>query len=694
MLLLASALPTAAQHGSDSLAVAIDEVVVTGTGTEHYFKQAPVQTEVISSRMLRSYSGRSLGDILTGLSPSFDISQGDMGAGVSMGGLGNAYMLILVNGKRLHGDLGGQNDLGLINPDDIVRIEIVKGASSSLYGSDAIAGVVNIITRRHRDIPLVVESTTRIGSHFDLQQLGTVAFTIGKLTSTTKFSLQHSDGWQNTTREWYRDHLWENSTTQTVSAFTNERVDQEFAWNLSERWEVTASGFYYRKLLVHRAGAPRWRAFNPLYHDQGYNLSARFKPTVRTTLTFDGSLDRHHYLYDYYNRYIDEYYRPDIVDGEPVRVPIHTVYFPGDRSSESDQRRLTLHGKGVFRLSEKHTLSTGVEWIRDALIAPQRMETDRASTYTLAIYGQDEWNISPKLNVTAGLRVVNHRSFGWTATPKVSALYKPHTRWNLRATYSRGFKAPTVKELHYFYERAMMGKLRLYIGNTALRPETSHYFSLGPEYHGKNFSISLTGSYNRVGGMIALVAVPIPAEYVSDEGSEYDGAMQYVNMEEARLAEAEMTFSWRPGAGFSLGGGYSLLHTTANLVDAEASDEAGYTIIERRPVDGSANHRANLRFGWRHDWKRYGLDIGLFGRGQTERYYKEYGNAPGYILWRLNTTHRVIDSERWSLELSTGIDNIFNHRELHPYGYNYGTTTAGRTFFGAASVRFGKKKQH
>ncbi len=334
----------------DSLAIAIDEVVVTGTGTEHYFKEAPVQTEVITSRMLRNYSGRSLADILSGLSPSFDFSHSDMGAGLNMGGLGNAYVLILLNGKRLHGDLGGQNDLGQIDPDDIERIEIVRGASSSLYGSDAIAGVVNIITRRHRDIPLVVENTSRLGSYFDLQQHNTVAFSVGRLTSTTKSSLQHTNGWQNTTQEWYRDHLYENSTTQTVSAFWSERVEQELAWaSRDKRWDLSVSGMYYRKLLVHRAGSPRWRAFNPLYHDQGYSASARFRPSAKTTLTLDASLDRHVYLYDYYNRYIDEFIRPVVVDGDIVRVPLHVVYFPGDRSTESDQRRWAVHGKGVFK---------------------------------------------------------------------------------------------------------------------------------------------------------------------------------------------------------------------------------------------------------------------------------------------------------------------------------------------------------
>jgi len=669
----------------------IDEVVVTGTGTEHYLKSAPVQTEVISSQMLKGYSGGGFSDILAGLSPSFDFAQSDMGAGMSMGGLGNSYILILVDGKRLHGDLGGRNDLGMIDPNDIERIEIVKGASSSLYGSDAIAGVVNVITRKHRDIPVSVENTTRIGGYFDLRQHDAVAFTAGRFSSQTKFALQHTDGWQNTTRELYRDELYENSRSQTVSAYTNERIGQELSFRPDDRWELSASGMYYRKKIRHRPGGPQWRSFHPLYHDQSYSLSALFRASDRMKLSLDASFDKHHYLYEYYNNYIDEYYRlRQLATGEYRRVPIHTVYFPGDKSSESDQRRWLIHLKGVFDLGEKHRLSAGAEWMREALVAPHRMMTDRASAATLGIYAQDEWTLSKRFNATVGVRVVDHESFGWTATPKLSLMYKPGRDWNLRATYSRGFKAPTTKELYYFYERSMMGKLRVYIGDENLRPQQSDYFSLGAEYHGTRFSASLTGSYNRVADMIALVAVPIPPEFVSDEGSEYDGAMQYVNMEKADVANVEFTFSWRPGAGFAVGGGYSFTEARADLVDDEASERVGHAVVERRTIDGTAAHRGNIRVSWKRDWKRYGLNIGLYGRGQTARYYKEYGNAPGYTLWRLTSTHRIGGWKNWSLEVAVGVDNLFDHVERHPMGYNYGTTSPGRTFFGSVTFRFGR----
>ncbi len=175
----------------------LQEVVVTGTGTQHLLKNAPVQTEVITGRMLRNYGGSSLQDILSGLTSSFAFNEGDMGSQMQMNGLGNSYILILIDGKRLHGDNGGENDLGLIDPHNIEKIEIVKGASSALYGSDAIAGVINIITKK-RDSGLMVENATRVGSYGDLRQHNGLALSLGRLKSYTNFHVQHSDGWQNT----------------------------------------------------------------------------------------------------------------------------------------------------------------------------------------------------------------------------------------------------------------------------------------------------------------------------------------------------------------------------------------------------------------------------------------------------------------------------------------------------------------
>lgn len=170
----------------------LDEVVVTGTGTEHYLKDVPVQTDVISGKALEQYQGRSLEDILEGLSPSITFNASDMGSGIQMNGLGNDYILILVNGKRMAGDVGGQNDLSIINTANIERIEIVKGASSSLYGSDAIAGVINIITKKNKD-RVSVTNNSRVGYHGDVQQSEVIGFKHGKVKYD--FCLCQTYGW-------------------------------------------------------------------------------------------------------------------------------------------------------------------------------------------------------------------------------------------------------------------------------------------------------------------------------------------------------------------------------------------------------------------------------------------------------------------------------------------------------------------
>ena len=238
------------------LSDSIQEVVVTGTGTQHLLKDAPVQTEVISQRQLQQYAGRSIEDILAGLTASFDFNENDMGSHLQMNGLGNAYVLILVNGRRLHGDNGGENDLSLIDPHNIEKIEIVKGASSALYGSDAMAGVINIITRKHKEKGVMVENTSRFGSYGDIRQHNGIALNYGKFSSYTNFQLQHSDGWQNTSTEDPRqtEYLITDSRNKTVNRHTSWQLAEHLTYQLTPSVELYADGSIYWKRIYRPSG--------------------------------------------------------------------------------------------------------------------------------------------------------------------------------------------------------------------------------------------------------------------------------------------------------------------------------------------------------------------------------------------------------------------------------------------------------
>ena len=234
----------------------LQEVVVTGTGTQHLLKDAPVQTEVISGRQLRQYAGKSIEDILGGLTASFAFNENDMGSHLQMNGLGNSYVLILIDGRRLHGDNGGENDLSLIDPHNIEKIEIVKGASSALYGSDAIAGVINIITKKHREQGVMLENTSRFGSYGDIRQHNGIALNYGKLSSYTNFQLQHSDGWQNTSEEAISQtgyHITD-SRNQTVNRHTNWQIQERLTYQVTPQIELYADGSIYWKRIYRPCG--------------------------------------------------------------------------------------------------------------------------------------------------------------------------------------------------------------------------------------------------------------------------------------------------------------------------------------------------------------------------------------------------------------------------------------------------------
>lgn len=660
----------------------IPEIVVTGTGTEHYLKDAPVQTEVISRKMLDSYAGATLEDILSGLCASFDFSAGDMGANMQLGGLGNGYILILVDGKKMHGDVGGQNNLGLIDPARIERIEIVKGAASALYGSDAIAGVVNIILKKHRE-NILIENTSRGGSYGEFRQSNTVQFKVGKFTSSTNFQLKHSDGWQNTTYEDPNRYEYPitNSINKTVNRYTDWQVAQRFDYQATKDLSLYADGSFYRKRIYRPCGVPDYKTYDFLYRNSSVATGGKLKLKNSNSIMLDVNYDSHAYYYMYTRETWDKEYDDS---GKEISFP----YFPGDKGLQSDQSRLLLQLKGIFNLPYFNRLSVGTDTEINWLDAPRRLdEKDQVSDYTTSFYAQDEWTPIERLNITAGGRLTVNQNFGVRITPKVSALYKLGA-FNLRATYSEGFKTPTLKELHYRYIR-QMSIISLNLGNTELDPQTSRYVSGGLEYNGTRFSINVTGYCNWVDNMITLVTIPL-SQAPGDLVVTYDPARvrQYQNMDDARTYGVDVNAKWTPVQSLTLTGGYSYLDTEANQYDEE--DQVMKHVI----IDGMAHHRATVSAIWTHAWRRsnYRLGIGVYGRIQSKRYYQDDGNGKAYNLWRLNTRHQFKLGKRWTAEVNAGIDNIFNYYETTYHSLNYGTTTAGRTFYGSLMIQFGQKK--
>ena len=675
---------------SDSL----QEVVVTGTGTQHLLKNAPVQTEVITSKMLKNYGGRSLQDILAGLTASFAFSEDDMGSQMQLNGLGNDYILVLIDGKRIHGDVGGQNDLSLIDPQNIEKIEIVKGASSALYGSDAIAGVINVITKKHNE-GLLVENTTRGGSYGDLRQHNGLGIAIGKFKSYTNFQLQHSDGWQNTGTENPKrtEFLITDSRNKTVNRHTNWQVSERLTYEPVKNLELYAEGSTYWKRIYRPSGkypAVDVKTYDLEYRNQSVAAGGRWLHGLTgnktDAITLDVNWDRHAYYYYFTATTLTDGYDPK------GNFTPYYPYFPDDEELQSDQRRIMAHLKGIFSLPYDNRLSGGLEWRYDYLEAPMRVDGGVARDNTEAAYVQDEWRyaFSPKvaMNITGGLRLNQNMQFGFRLTPKISGMLSLGDNIRLRATWSQGFKTPTPKEQNYRYVKYMSGTY-LYLGNENLTPQTSNYYAVSGEYNWQGLNVTVTGYINHVNNMITLVTIPnsqAPAEYIV----KYDPVKtrQYQNLETAETKGVDVSVRYRINNEWMLGGSYSYLDTDAKKYDTTHDRVIDVTI------DGTAHHKGSWFATWNHDVsKKYRLGAGVYGRMSSKRYYQIDGDGKGYQIWRIATNHEFLVSKKWLFRLEAGVDNIFNYVDDTPHGLHLGTTTPGRTIYGTLTVRFSQGKK-
>ena len=658
----------------------LQEVVVTGTGTQHLLKDAPVQTEVIGHRQLQQYAGKSIEDILSGLTASFDFSENDMSSRLQMNGLGNSYVLILIDGRRLHGDNGGENDLSLIDPHNIEKIEIVKGASSALYGSDAIAGVINIITRRHKTQGFMLENTSRVGSYGDIRQHNGLALNYGKLSSYTNFQLQHTDGWQNTSEEApsQTEYHITDSRNQTVNRHTNWQVAERLTLQLTPALELYADGSIYWKRIYRPCGhhpGVDVKTWDLQYNNASASVGGKWKLNKTDIITLDADWKRHAYNYVYTDTTLTDGY----VRG---RFTNYFPYFPDDKELQSDQRLTNISLKGIFTLPGEQQLSAGLDYRYDWLKAPMRVAGGKATDNTEAVYVQDELALLSPLYLTAGLRLTRNEGFGTRLTPKFSAMLKLGDI-RLRATWSQGYKTPTPKELHYQYIRNMNG-VYLYLGNQNLKAQTSNYLGLSAEYTVGHLTLTVAPYYNKVNDMITLVTIPT-RDAPGDLITKYEPirVRQYQNMENAKTYGVDVTIRYQ-GRHFTAGGSYNYLNTEANQYDSETET------LNKVTIDGMAHHKANVYATWNHDFSRtYSLGIGIYGRLSSKRYYQIDGDGKGYQLWRFATNHQIGKNIR----IDAGIDNIFNYIDRTPHGLHLGTTTPGRTVYASLTLRFSQGKK-
>lgn len=626
----------------------LNEVVVTGTGTHRRLQESPVAIEVISQKELRNVNIPTFENAMIALNPSFTFSPNAMGTYMQLNGLSNRYILILIDGRRLAGDVSGNIDLSRINMNNVKRIEILKGAASSLYGSEAIAGVVNIITDKRKE-KIFASSNTRYSEYGQFTQGINVDLNLGIFSSSTAYQRNQSDGWQlNSKTVDSKTGELVDTEAQASMRFYSDILSQKLSVAPTKQLSVYVEGSLYDKKYIR---VPSVSAYNMLYEDYSIGLGGKYLLKNEGVISLDLNTDN----FDYSQVYIADNTKTGVVAGDEVFVRRQKYY--------------NANLKGVFNAGQYNKISVGTEYRIDYLKNETDVRDGSKDVYTSAIYAQDEIRLlNNKLQFVPGIRYVYHETFNSKLTPKLSAMYTLDNV-NFRASYAAGFRVPDLKQLYY---ESYGTKETVTVGNLDLKPETSNYYSIGTEYISGKFTASINGYINEVKNIIEKESVtPLP----EDVENGFPKRDQYVNRDKARIRGFDVSFNYYIGAGLTAGGGYAYVRAK-NLETGE-------------DLQRISRHTGNVNVNYAKDWGLFRSNFNFNGRLQSKRYFSNEW-ARTYQLWNLSTNHTFKSMNGVVLEPGFGVENLFNFVDDRPYGSSYATLSPGRTFFVSLAIKFSK----
>lgn len=660
---------TTKTHHDSLRAVALNPVVITGTGTYHRADNSPVAVKVITAEELQNARVSTLQDALSRLTTHVTTHTSGMGTSINFNGISDDYIVILENGRRISGD----DRWDRINMANVKRIEIFSGAASALYGSDAIAGVINIITDNTRS-EVSALSDTKFMSHGRLSQDLCVDVNSGRFSTHTAYTHRQAGNWQvnhyQSFTEGDKDVL--KLTGRPMSTgFGSDNISQKLEWRFNDRWSVYVRGSYYDYLTV--------RPQTATYFTQKKNGDS-YTYTEKQAYTYD--LHHQSYVYGGGARWTPDNRTHVYLDVYSDNFASKYNYWQTAKAEAYDETRKRTHYvdetlRGIFRLSSCNKLSTGVELIQESLTS----ESDNISfetTATYNVYAQDEWQIAPTLEAVAGLRYTHNDHFGSALTPNIGLFF--HTGgFRARFSYAGGYRTPTLSQL--FATDQAKTTARYTLNNTTLKPEKNHFLNLNAEYGNQWMTVSLTGFVNKIRDMINYRTMT-QAEIDSDArlGSlQTDGwttIRQRDNIDRATLCGINASVKLLLPYGLTLGGGYTFTDSEAETKTLDKKTQLYVTA--KNPVDKSVRHVGSIMASWDHQWNNYHLNVNLNGHLQGRRYSSTYGYADAYSQWDLTTTHAVA-LRHFTLEPGLGIENLFNQRDTSPWNSNFSTISPGRS---------------
>ena len=648
MALFMPVIGVSAQSFRDS--VELEPIVVTASHTPKALKDAPVVTRLITLHDIKITDATNIQDLLIqeipGLEFGFAMSQE---TALHMSGFGGNAVLFLVDGERLSGETMDNTDYNRLNLDHVGRVEIVKGASSALYGSNAVGGVVNLISQENL-APWAVNVNSRYNTFgHEWRNGASFSFNTAKWNSQTSFQHTKIDPVDLPKRyspeeivaelmkkaqglPYNEDVLNDDSNISRLYGQKTYNVKERLIWRATDQLTLTGRGGYFFRTSERDT-------YN--YHFNAYSAGLKGR--------YAWDHGRHLELSYAYDQYDKANFTPD-----------------GTRTHDHDYSNRQHVGHALYSHAfGKNTLIVGADYMHDYLTTYQFQDNTSHSQNNIDGYAQFDWNITDQLNLVGSVRYdYFSASSNQAFTGRLAFVYK--FPWmTFRANYASGFRAPTLKEMYMYFDMGNMGYMIL--GNPDLEPERSHNFNLAFERTNRiRNSGFLDGRYNFT--LMGYCNI-FDKRITTIEGPEVHGMESAIYWNEDGVTvwgiDASIGHIW--DCGLSLRFNYSWMKETGHVYYSDFNQPR--------------NHSMTWRLGYEHRFSRhYALDAALSGRNQGKPQSGRTDVDQGYTIWKLMLQHHL-----WKgITLTTAVDNLFNYK---PNGYYYNSPlTTGTSFSVGLSI--------
>lgn len=631
----------------------LTEVVVTGTRTERMLKDEPVVTRVITAEEIKKLDPQDFKGLLEYELPGLQFNGAAHGSGlpnISFQGMDSRYLLFLIDGERMAGEGALDNiDFSRLDVDNIERIEVIKGSMSTLYGSNALGGVVNIITKKANRpfVGNVSARTTSLGDQKYALSVGTRQEKFSSLTSAS-FSRRNPYTIRDTkpmTSTFKRPDGTDSTAVDTtrrsfnIKGYETFSIAQKFGYDFTDRLSAELTGSFYQ---------------NRLLYTEEMKLHERFRD-----FTFGGKLG---YILNENSRldlsyHYDHYYKNDIF---PQAGDLTTVKY----RDVTHNIRLNYS----LLLADRHALTAGTEYNTERMKSNWFRDTTSSRFSNCVIYVQDDYRVTDRLSLVGGLRMDYHSEYKAHVSPKLSAMYHlGHV--TLRGGYAAGFRSPSLRELYAEFDHRGMFKI---YGNTNLKPETSHHASVSAEWVAGIFNASATGYYNWFNNRIVRTV------RIEDGPAKQYPDYIYQNAEKSKTYGFDVNAQVRLPFDLTLRGTYSYVNDDEKVQGKRSSYIRPHTAVMQADY--------TRRFG------RCRAYIGLNGRWMAATDYWSYSSSQksmykmeleSRMLWKLNAGCYFPRG----IALNVGVDNLFNAKDKNiSYDASSATLTRGTEFIANISV--------